>query len=125
MTREEFEQIVSETRLGSINTFYDDNMRNLLEEVYHAGFQDGYSNAIFKLQLFEGRSILAAADKEFFEKNGDKIRRRIEAIKEFEAESYSKLKIPESQEELDACNDEISEMFYGDDTDEYGLSKRE
>lgn len=121
MTREEFEQIVSETRLGSINTFYNDNMRNLLEEVYHAGFQDGYSNAIFKLQLFEGRSIFAAADKEFFEKNSDKIKRRIEAIREYETDKCSKFKIPESQEEFAACNDEISEMFYGNETDSFDV----
>lgn len=87
MNKEEFDLIVSETRLGSMRTFYNDNMRNLLEEIYHAGFEDGFSNAIFKLQLFESRSILAASDKEFFEKNGDKIKRRIKAIREFEAEN--------------------------------------
>ena len=140
MTKEEFDNIVSETRLGSINTFYDDNVRNLLEEVYHAGFQDGFSNAIFKLQLFEGRSIFAAADKEFFEKNAGKINRRVAAIREYEGTAHlddtgeekkqnrkigiadGKYKAP-SVEEFDECNDEIADMFYGDHTEEYGISK--
>ena len=84
VTKEQFDEIVSETRLGEIKTFYNDNMRNLLEEIYHAGFNDGYSNAIFKLQILGGRSIFAAGDREFFEKNEDKIKRRLAAIREYE-----------------------------------------
>ena len=78
-SKEEFDQIVRETKVSSLSVDHGDPLRDLMEEIYWAGYTDGYTHAIGILQM-TGPSIFGSKADKFFEKNMLKIHRRIEAM---------------------------------------------
>ena len=79
MTREEFKKIVWETKVSGMTANHGDPLRDLLSEIYYEGYRDGYIHAAELLgNLGPG---LAGCDMDrFFDKNMEKIHRRVDAI---------------------------------------------
>ena len=82
MTREELENIVRENKVSSELPCTDDPLLDLLKEIYYEGYCNSYNNTVLILQFF-GAGNSGCGSDEFFGKNIDKIRRRIDAINEY------------------------------------------
>ena len=85
MTKDEFNRIVGETKVSTLCSYSDDPLRDLLAEIYFEGYRDGFKHIKGIVDNFEPR-IFGCNSEKFFEKNMDKINRRVQAISDLEKE---------------------------------------
>ena len=85
MKKDEFETIISETKVSSLSANSGDALRDLLEEIYYEGYRDGFTHVQGMIAMHYPR-IFGCHYDEYFNENMDKIRRRMDAISELEKE---------------------------------------
>ena len=83
MTEEELKRIVRETRLSNVSLFSDEPIWDLMNEIYCAGYLDGYNNTV-GISNFVEYSIFDCHVCEYLNKNLDKICKRLDAIYEYQ-----------------------------------------
>lgn len=80
MTREELHAIIKENRFSNLICMSGDEIVDLIREIYHDGMVEGYDLAIFRLQMLYRMPI--ESSKDYVNKQGDKIKRIMDAIYE-------------------------------------------
>lgn len=83
MTQDELNDIISENRVSTAVFRTNDKLCDLLEEIYYEGYRDGYNHLKGIIERQDPR-IFGCHSDSYFEKNMDKIRRRVDAIHEAE-----------------------------------------
>ena len=81
MTKEELQEIIKENRFSNLYCYSEDEIKNLVKEIYFDGMVEGHRIAIDKLQMFNGLP-LGSCDS-YFTKQEDNIKRILDAIYEY------------------------------------------
>lgn len=84
ITRKEYREMVDNNEIlgihgDGIRCYHDDELRNIVTEIYFAGRSDGFMHAIHILEQLSGRASFSS-DQLFFEKNMEIIRERVESM---------------------------------------------
>lgn len=88
MTKEEYRTWKWNYKFNGLAIGGDDELGELLREIYYSGYNDGFRHAINLLQQFEGGHCL---DMDiFFDRNMAKIQKRLDAIRELEDDRNKK-----------------------------------
>ena len=76
MTKEELKKQIIENKFSeTVRCFGDDQLRNVIREIYCDGVMEGYKLARMRLELIGGLPMTGG--EYYFEKNMDKIRKLI------------------------------------------------
>ncbi len=79
MTRDELKELIRDNHFSDLHSYTEDNIANLVKEIYHDGMVEGYEMAIFRLQML-GTRMPFDCSQEYVKKNGDKIKTILNAL---------------------------------------------
>ena len=79
MTKEELDNIIENNHFSALHSCSDDEIKNLIQEIYYDGMLNGYEIAIYRLQTLGGRMPIKCTT-DYYEKYSKKIRTILDAI---------------------------------------------